>query len=95
MCNFHMFFSFVLVYVSLFVCAHICSCTVVCELWYLNVYVRGLQVMRAHIILNFIFLVIREKDELYILSLGSVTSIKKPINLLKVVYRTVSCLLHH
>ena len=32
--------------------------------------------MRAHIFLNFIFLVIREKDELY-LSLESVTSIKK------------------
>ena len=32
--------------------------------------------MKAHIFLNFIFLVIREKDELY-LSLESVTSIKK------------------
>ena len=51
--------------------------------------------MRAHIFVNFIFLVIRKKDGLYILSLESVTSIKKPIHLLKVVYHPVSCLLHH
>ena len=51
--------------------------------------------MRAHILLNFIFLVIREKDELYILSLERVTSIKKPINQLKVVYPPVSCLSRH
>ena len=51
--------------------------------------------MRAHSFLNFIFIVRREKDELYLLSLESVTSIKKPINLLKVVYHPVSCLLHH
>ena len=52
--------------------------------------------MRAHSFLNFIFLVISKKDEVYILSLESVTSIiKKPINLLKVVYDPVSCLLHH
>ena len=51
--------------------------------------------MRAHIFLNFIFLVIRDKDELYVLSLESVTSIKKPINPLKVVYHPVSYLLHH
>ena len=51
--------------------------------------------MRAYIFLNFIFLVIRDKDELYVLSLESVTSIKKPINPLKVVYHPVSCLLHH
>ena len=38
--------------------------------------------MRAHSFLNFIFLVIREKDELYILSLESVTSVQTPINLL-------------
>ena len=78
-----------------FVCAQMCGCTGVCELWYLNISVRDLQVMRAHIFLNFLFLVIWEKGELYILSLKSVTSIKKPVNLLKVVYHPVSCLLHH
>ena len=72
-----------------------CGSTVVCESWYLNVSVRGLQAMRAHIFLNFIFLVIRGEYELYILSLESVTFIKKPINLLKVVYHPGSCLLHH
>ena len=51
--------------------------------------------MRAHRFLNLIFLVIREKDDIYVLSLESVTSIKKPINTLKVVYHPVSCLLHH
>ena len=51
--------------------------------------------MRAHIFLNFIFLAVREKDDLYILSLESVTSIKRPINALKVVYHPVSYLLHH
>ena len=51
--------------------------------------------MRAHRFLNLIFLVIREKDDIYVLSLESVTSIKKPINALKVVYHPVSCLLHH
>ena len=59
-----------------FVSAQICGCTVVCELWYLNVCVRGLQAMKSHIFLNFIFVVIREKDELY-LSLESATFIKK------------------
>ena len=68
---------------------------VACELWYINVFVRDLQTMRAHSFLNFIFLVIKEKDELCVLSLESVTSIKKPINLLKVVYHPVSCLSHH
>ena len=77
------------------VCAQMCGCTVVCELWYLNVCKRGLEVMRAHIFLNFIFLLIREKDELNILSLESVTSIKKAVNQLKVVHHPVSCLLHH
>ena len=51
--------------------------------------------MTAHSFLNFIFLVIREKDQVYILSLESVTSILKPINLLKVVYHSVNCLLQH
>ena len=51
--------------------------------------------MRAHIIPNFIFLVIKENNELYTLSLESVTSIKKTINRLKVVYHPVRCLLHH
>ena len=44
--------------------------------------------MKGHIFLNFIFLVIREKDELY-LSLESVTSIKKAIDSLKVIYHPV------
>ena len=78
-----------------FVCTQMHRCTVVFELWYLNVCVRGLQAMRAHIFLNFIFLVKREKDELYILSVESVTSINKHINPLKVVYHPVSCFLHH
>ena len=72
-----------------------CGCTVACELWYLNVCVRGPQATRADSFLNLIFLVIREKDDIYVLSLESVTSIKKPINALKVVYHSVSCLLHH
>ena len=91
-----MFFTFVLVYVFPFVgfvCAQMCA--VVCDLWYLNVCVRGLQVMRAHSFPNFIFLVIKEKDELHILSLESVTSIKKSINLLKVIYHPSSCLSHY
>ena len=50
--------------------------------------------MRDHSFLNFIFLVVTEKDELYILSLESVRSIQKPINLLKIAYHAVSCLLH-
>ena len=45
--------------------------------------------------LNSIFVVIKEKDELYILSLESATSVKKPINPLRVVYHPVSCLLDH
>ena len=95
--NFYMFFTFMLVYVSLFVfvCARVCGCTVVCELQYLNVCLRDLQAMRAHRFLNFIFDVIREKDELYILSLDSVSSIKNPTNLLKLVCHPLSCLLHH
>ena len=68
-----------------------CGCTIVCELWYLNICVRGFQAMRAHSFLNFIFLVKREENELHIFSLGSVTPIKKPINPLKVVYHPVSC----
>ena len=59
-----------------------CGCTVVCELWYLNVCVRGLQAVKAHIFLNFIFVVIREKDQLY-LSLESIPSIKKTYKLAK------------
>ena len=45
----------------------------------LNACLRGFQTMRVYSFLNFIFLVIREKDELSILSLESVTSIQKPI----------------
>ena len=51
--------------------------------------------MTAQIFLHCIFLVIREKDELYILSLETVTFIKKPLNLLNVLYHPASCLLLH
>ena len=61
----------------------------------MTVPLRDLQTLRVHSFLNFIFLVIREKYELYILSLESVTSIQKLINLLKVVYHPVNCLLHY
>ena len=54
----------------------------------------GLQTMRAKSFLNFISLVIKEKDE-FIFSLESATSIQKPRNLLKVACHPVSCLLHH
>ena len=77
----------------------VCLCT---NMWFYSCLwvmafkcLRDLQVMMAHNFLNFIFLVIRQKDELYILSSESVTSIKKPVNLLKVVYHPVSCLLYH
>ena len=62
---------------------------------HLNVCLWGFQTMRDHSFLNFIFLVIREKDKLYILSLECVGSIQKPINLLKIAYHAVSYLLHH
>ena len=85
-CNFYMFFRFVLVYMLVFVCLFVHKCMVV-QLYVsygnLNICLRSLQTMRAHSFLNFIFLVIKEKDELYILSLESVTSIQKPINLLR------------
>ena len=51
--------------------------------------------MRVHSFLSFISLVIRDKDEIFILSLESATSIQKPIDLPKVAYHPVSCLLHH
>ena len=51
--------------------------------------------MRGHSLLNFVFLVIREKDELCILSLESVNTIQKPIDLLHIAYHAISCLLHH
>ena len=99
LCNFQIFFTFVLVYVSAFMWLFVCKCVVVqLSVIYgnLNICLRGLLMMRTHSFLNFIFLVIREKDEFYILSLESVTSIQKPMNLLKVVYHhPVSCLLHH
>ena len=48
--------------------------------------------MRAHSFLNFIFLVIREKDELYILSLDLYSKTYKPA---MAVYHPVSSLSHH
>ena len=65
-CNFYVFFTFVLVYVSVFVCLFVHQCMVVqLSVSYanLNVSLWGLQTMRAHSFLNFISLVIREKDE--------------------------------
>ena len=91
-----MFFKFVLVYVSLFVYLFVRKCVVVqlsVSYGNLNVCLKGLKMMRARSFINFIFLVIREKDKLYILSLESLTFIQKPINMLKVVYHPVSCLL--
>ena len=79
----------------MFVSAQIYGCTVVCELWYSNVCVKGLQAKRAHSFINFIFLVTREKDQLYINSLESAISIKTPKYPLNVVYHLVRCLLHH
>ena len=65
-CNFYVFFTFVLVYVSVFVCLFVHQCVVVqlsVSYGNLNVSLWGLQTMRAHSFLNFISLVIREKDE--------------------------------
>ena len=58
----------------------------------LKVSSKGLQTMRAHRFLNLIFLLIKEEDEFVFLY---ITSIQKCINLLKVVYHPVRCLLHH
>ena len=72
-----MFFTFVPVYVSLFVCLFVHKCVVV-QLsvnYGIKCLCKRPQSMKAHIFLNFIFLLIREKDEVY-LSLESVTSIK-------------------
>ena len=93
-----MFFTFVLVYVPVFASLFVHEWVVVqlsVRYGNLNICLTGLQIMKAHSFLNFIFFVIREKNELYILSLESATSIQKPINLLKVVYHPVSCLWHH
>ena len=92
-----MFFMFVLVYVSVFVCLFVHQCVVVqlsVSYGNLNVSLWGLQTMSAHSFLNFISIVIREKDE-FIFSLESATSIQKPRNLLKVAYHPASCLLYH
>ena len=65
-CNFYVFFTFVLVYVSVFVCLFVHQCVIVqlsVSYGNLNVSLWGLQTMRAHSFLNFISLVIREKDE--------------------------------
>ena len=83
-----MFFVFVLVNVSVFVCLFVHQCVVVqlsVNHGNLNVSLWGLQTMKAHSFLNFIFLVVREKDE-FVLSLESATSIQKPRNLLNVAY---------
>ena len=61
-----MFFRFVLLYVSVFMCLFMPQCVVVqlsvsyCNL---NVSLLDLQIMRAQSFLNFISLVIRETDE--------------------------------
>ena len=65
-CNFYVLFTFVLIYVSVFVCSFVHQCVVVqlsVSYGNLNVPLWGLQMMRAHSFLNFISLVIREKDE--------------------------------
>ena len=67
-CSFYVFFTFMLVCVSVFV--HLCvhKCVVVqLSMSYgnLNVCLGGLQIMRAHSFLNFIFLVIREKNSFF------------------------------
>ena len=65
-CNIYLFFTFVLVYVSVFVCLFVHQCVVVqlsVSYGNLNVSLWGLQRTRVHSFLNFIYLVIREKDE--------------------------------
>ena len=67
-CNIYLFFTFVLVYVSVFVCLFVHQCVVVqlsVSYGNLNVSLWGLQTMRAHSFLNFISLVIRRKMNLY------------------------------
>ena len=61
--NFYAFFTFVLVYVSVFVSLFLHQCMVVqlsVSYGNLNVFLWGLQTMRAHSFLNFISLVTRE-----------------------------------
>ena len=65
-CNFYVFFTFVLVYVSVFVSLFLHQCMVVqlsVSYGNLNVFLWGLQTMRAHSFLNFISIVIREKGD--------------------------------
>ena len=65
-CNFYAFFTFVLVYVSVFVNLFVHQCMgVQLSVSYgnLNVSLWGLQTMRVHSFLNFISLVIREKGD--------------------------------
>ena len=50
--------------------------------------------MRAHSSQSFIFLAIRKKYSFLIFSLESITSIPKNLNLFKVAYYPLSCLLH-
>ena len=87
-----------MLYVTAFVCLFMYKCLVIqlsVSYGNLNVCLTRIERMRAHSILNFILLGKREKGELYIFSLESVTSIQEPINLLKVVYHSVSCLLYY
>ena len=64
--NFYAFFTFVLVYVSVFVSLFLHQCMVVqlsVSYGNLNVFLWGLQTMRAHSFLNFISFIIREKGD--------------------------------
>ena len=97
-CNFYMFFTFFLVYVSVFVCLFVHQC-VVAQLSVshgnLNVFFmrpsnnEGSQLFKFHFPCN------KGERRIYILSLESATSVQKPTNLLKVAYHPVSCLLLH
>ena len=93
-CNFCVFFTFVLVYVSVFVCLFVHQCVVVqSSVSYGNLNVssndEGSQFFKFHFLCN------KGERSIYILSLESATSIQKPRNLLKVAYHSASCLLHH
>ena len=62
---FYMFFTFLLLHVSVFVCLFVHKCVVVqlsVSYCYLNVRLKGLQTIRAHSFLNFISLTTKKKD---------------------------------
>ena len=83
-----------MLYVTAFVCLFMYKCLVIqlsVSYGNLNVCLTRIERMRAHRFLNLIFLLIKEEDEFVFLY---ITSIQKCINLLKVVYHPVRCLLH-